>query len=123
MARRAPSGRPAGVRPAGRRLGPAHPSSTPLPGLTRARTSGIEGFSRRTPLRAAAVLLRLLEQYAPAPGTASRRTEPEALVARWCAACSASFTATWVPVDRQTEHQVDVTTAAVEAAEGHLAPS
>ncbi|MFF3447552.1 M14 family zinc carboxypeptidase [Streptomyces sp. NPDC002667] len=102
---------------------PAHPSFTPLPGLTRARTASIEGFARRTPLRAAAMLLRLLEEYAPAPGTASQRAELEALVARWCAAYSASFTATWVPVDRQIEHQVNVTTAAVEAAEGHLAPS
>jgi hypothetical protein len=102
---------------------PAHPSFTPLPGLTRARTASIEGFARRTPLRAAAMLLRLLEEYAPTPGTAPQRAELEALVARWCAAYSASFTATWVPVDRQIEHQVNVTTAAVEAAEGHLAPS
>jgi hypothetical protein len=102
---------------------PAHPSFTPLPGLTRARTASIEGFARRTPLRAAAMLLRLLEEYAPTPGTAPQRAELEALVARWCAAYSASFTATWVPVDRQIEHQVNVTTAAVEATEGHLAPS
>ncbi|MET7739083.1 M14 family zinc carboxypeptidase [Streptomyces sp. NPDC005385] len=102
---------------------PSHPTYTPLPDLTRARTASIEGFARRTPLRAAAMLLRLLDEHAPHPATAPQRAELEALITRWCAAYSTSFTATWVPVDRQIEHQVNVTTAAVEAAEGHLAPS
>ncbi|MFG2311229.1 hypothetical protein ACGFS9_21545 [Streptomyces sp. NPDC048566] len=69
------------------------------------------------------MLLRLLEHHAPTPTTAPQRAELEALITRWCAAYAASFTATWIPVDRQIQHQTNVTTAAVEAAEGHLAPS
>ncbi|MFD9459571.1 hypothetical protein [Streptomyces sp. NPDC060027] len=69
------------------------------------------------------MLPHLLDEYAPTPGTEPQRAELEALVTRWCAACSASFTATWVPVNRRTEHQVNVTTTADEPAEGHLAAS
>ncbi|GHH79625.1 hydroxylacyl-CoA dehydrogenase [Streptomyces sulfonofaciens] len=72
----------------------------PLPGATMASVGSIDAFGRRLPLRAAAMLLRVLED-------AGDRAAPrlEGMVTTWCASFAERFRARWVPLDHQVAHQ------------------
>ncbi|MEU6658391.1 M14 family zinc carboxypeptidase [Streptomyces sp. NPDC046821] len=83
----------------------------PPPDATMAYVGSIDAFSRRLPLRAAAMLLRVLEE-ADAPQAAAL----EQLVALWCDAFAERFRARWVPLEHQVEHQARTTLAAVRHA-------
>ncbi|MGD6742539.1 M14 family zinc carboxypeptidase [Streptomyces sp. BH106] len=85
----------------------------PPPGATMAYVGSIDAFARRLPLRAAAMLLRVLEE---ADDLAAPRLD--ALVTRWCEAYAERFGARWVPVAHQIEHQARTTVAAVRHARG-----
>ncbi|MFF3492540.1 M14 family zinc carboxypeptidase [Streptomyces sp. NPDC002795] len=85
----------------------------PPPGATMAYVGSIDAFARRLPLRAAAMLLRVLEE---ADDVAAPRLD--ALVTRWCEAYAERFGARWVPVAHQIEHQARTTVAAVRHARG-----
>ncbi|WP_445397057.1 M14 family zinc carboxypeptidase [Streptomyces sp. LE64] len=81
--------------------------SRPQPDATTAYLRSVEAFGRRLPLRAAAMLLRVLED----------RGDPavprlERVVARWCDAFAERFRARWVPVEHQVEHQARTVLAA-----------
>ncbi|MCF2531612.1 3-hydroxyacyl-CoA dehydrogenase [Yinghuangia sp. KLBMP8922] len=87
--------------------------------LTRAHITSLQAQTWRLPLRAAAMLLHLLDDE---PRT---RTQPQlryaqnrliALVTRWCREYEAALAATWLPVARQAEHQGRMTVAAVRLA-------
>ncbi|MGW7408146.1 M14 family zinc carboxypeptidase [Streptomyces sp. NPDC054833] len=67
---------------------------------TRAYVGSVDAFGRRLPLRAAAMLLRVLQE-------ADDRAAPELeqLVASWCDAFAERFRARWVPLEHQVEHQ------------------
>jgi hypothetical protein len=60
----------------------------------------VDAFGRRLPLRAAAMLLRVLQE-------ADDRAAPrlEQLVTSWCDAFAERFRARWVPLEHQVEHQ------------------
>lgn len=73
---------------------------TPPVDGTRAYVGSVDAFTRRVPLRAAAMLRRALRESDA--GAAARL---EWLVARWSAAFAGRFRARWVPVDHQVEHQ------------------
>ncbi|MFD7701086.1 M14 family zinc carboxypeptidase [Streptomyces caelestis] len=73
---------------------------TPPGGGTRAYVGSVDAFTRRVPLRAAAMLRRALRESDA--GAADRL---DGLVARWSAAFAGRFRARWVPVDHQVEHQ------------------
>ncbi|MGW5847723.1 M14 family zinc carboxypeptidase [Streptomyces sp. NPDC055254] len=62
--------------------------------------TSIDAFGRRLPLRAAAMLLRVLRARGDAAAPALDR-----LVTGWCEEFSARFEARWVPVAAQVEHQ------------------
>ncbi|NDZ88174.1 3-hydroxyacyl-CoA dehydrogenase, partial [Streptomyces sp. SID10115] len=66
---------------------------------------------RRLPLRAAAMLLRVLDE-------AGDRAAPrlEVLVAQWSEAFAERFRARWVPLEHQVEHQSRTTVAAARYA-------
>ncbi|MFD7296154.1 M14 family zinc carboxypeptidase [Streptomyces sp. NPDC059897] len=85
----------------------------PPPGATMAYVGSIDAFARRLPLRAAAMLLRVLEE---AGDLAAPRLD--SLVTRWCEAYAERFGARWVPVAHQIEHQARTTVAAVRHARG-----
>ncbi|MFI0235258.1 M14 family zinc carboxypeptidase [Streptomyces sp. NPDC016845] len=85
----------------------------PPPDATMAYIGSIDAFARRLPLRAAAMLLRVLEE---AGDPAAARLD--ALVTRWCGVYGARFNARWVPVAHQIEHQARTTIAAVRYARG-----
>ncbi|WP_425828297.1 M14 family zinc carboxypeptidase [Streptomyces fractus] len=85
----------------------------PPPDATMAYIGSIDAFARRLPLRAAAMLLRVLEE---ADDLAAPRLD--ALVTRWCEAYAERFGARWVPVAHQIEHQARTTVAAVRHARG-----
>ncbi|MFJ8929087.1 MULTISPECIES: M14 family zinc carboxypeptidase [unclassified Streptomyces] len=85
----------------------------PPPGATMAYVGSIDAFARRLPLRAAAMLLRVLVE---ADDQAAPRLD--ALVTRWCEAYAERFGARWVPVAHQIEHQARTTVAAVRHARG-----
>ena len=76
-----------------------------------AYVGSVEAFGRRLPLRAAAMLLRVLRQ-ADDPAAAGL----ERLVAAWCAAFAGRFRARWVPVEHQVEHQSRTVLAAARYA-------
>ncbi|MFJ3232016.1 M14 family zinc carboxypeptidase [Streptomyces sp. NPDC086787] len=78
---------------------PAHP--------TMAHVGSVDAFGRRLPLRAAAMLLRVLRE-------ADDRAAPglERLVASWCDAFASRFRARWVPLEDQVEHQLRTVLAA-----------
>ncbi|WP_320783654.1 M14 family zinc carboxypeptidase [Streptomyces sp. CRN 30] len=81
------------------------------PDTTVAYVSSVEAFGRRLPLRAAAMLLRVLRET-------DDRAAPrlEELVAAWSGAFAERFGARWVPLENQVEHQArTVVTAARHA--------
>ncbi|MEU2304285.1 M14 family zinc carboxypeptidase [Streptomyces misionensis] len=73
---------------------------TPPAGTTMAYVGSVDAFGRRLPLRAAAMLLRVLRE-------SDDRAAPhlERLVAAWSEAFGERFRARWVPLDHQVEHQ------------------
>ncbi|MEU0331940.1 M14 family zinc carboxypeptidase [Streptomyces sp. NPDC006193] len=84
---------------------------TPPAGTTIAYVGSVDAFGRRLPLRAAAMLLRVLR-------AADDRAAPrlERLVADWCDAFAKRFRARWVPVEHQAEHQSRTVLAAARQA-------
>ncbi|MFC7302896.1 M14 family zinc carboxypeptidase [Streptomyces monticola] len=78
---------------------------------TMTYVSSIDAFGRRLPLRAAAMLLRILEE-------AEDRMAPrlERLVAHWSGAFEMRFRARWVPLEHQVEHQARTVIAAARHA-------
>ncbi|MFD5634386.1 M14 family zinc carboxypeptidase [Streptomyces sp. NPDC127077] len=89
--------------------------SQPLPAdTTMAYVGSVDAFGRRIPLRAASMLLRVLQE-------ADDREAPhlEELVAGWSDAFAERFRARWVPLENQVEHQArTVMAAARHAREG-----
>ncbi|ELP63709.1 M14 family zinc carboxypeptidase [Streptomyces turgidiscabies] len=87
---------------------------TPPADTTMAYVGSVDAFGRRLPLRAAAMLLRVLRE------TDDRAVPPlEHLVAAWSEAFMVRFRARWVPLDHQVEHQArTVMAAARHAREG-----
>jgi hypothetical protein len=82
--------------------------------LTRAYVGSVDAFGRRVPLRAAAMLLRVLQE---ADDSAAPRLER--LVATWSDAFAERFRARWVPLENQVEHQSrTVLAAALHARQG-----
>ncbi|MEV7124528.1 M14 family zinc carboxypeptidase [Streptomyces sp. NPDC093260] len=78
---------------------------------TMSYVGSVDAFGRRLPLRAAAMLLRVL-RVAGDPAV----PELERLVAAWSAAFAARFRARWVPLDHQVEHQSRTVLAAAHHA-------
>ncbi|MET7452036.1 M14 family zinc carboxypeptidase [Streptomyces sp. NPDC005574] len=74
---------------------------------TRAYVGSVDAFARRLPLRAAAMLLRVLHETGD---PAAPRLER--LVATWSDAFAERFQARWVPLEHQTEHQSRTVVAA-----------
>jgi hypothetical protein len=74
---------------------------------TMAYVGSVDAFGRRLPLRAAAMLLRVLQE-------ADDRAAPnlERLVATWSDAFAERFRARWVPLEHQVEHQSRTVVAA-----------
>ncbi|MER7562201.1 M14 family zinc carboxypeptidase [Streptomyces sp. NPDC097941] len=78
---------------------------------SKAYIGSVDAFSRRLPLRAAAMLLRVLRE-------ADDRAAPrlERLVKAWSDSFAARFGARWVPLEHQVEHQArTVVTVALHA--------
>ncbi|MGW1951246.1 M14 family zinc carboxypeptidase [Streptomyces sp. NPDC001920] len=73
---------------------------TPPADDTMAYVGSVDAFGRRLPLRAAAMLLRVLQE---ADDSAAPRLEH--LVATWSDAFAERFRARWVPLEHQIEHQ------------------
>lgn len=73
---------------------------TPPADNTMAYVGSVDAFGRRLPLRAAAMLLRVLRENGDraAPGL-------ERLVATWSDSFARRFRARWVPLEHQVEHQ------------------
>ena len=87
---------------------------TPPADTTMAYVGSVDAFGRRLPLRAAAMLLRVLLET-------DDRAAPrlEHLVATWSDAFMDRFRARWVPLEHQVEHQArTVVAAARHAREG-----
>ncbi|MFF6784668.1 M14 family zinc carboxypeptidase [Streptomyces sp. NPDC012510] len=87
----------------------------PPAGLTTAYVGSVDAFGRRLPLRAAAMLLRVLRE-AGDPGV----PHLEGLVAEWCESFADRFRARWVPLADQVEHQVRTVLAAASHAGGDV---
>ncbi|MFE9769392.1 M14 family zinc carboxypeptidase [Streptomyces sp. NPDC005808] len=84
---------------------------TPPPDTTMAYVGSVDAFGRRLPLRAAAMLLRVLRE------TGDREAPHlERLVAAWSGAFADRFRARWVPLDHQVEHQARTVIAAARHA-------
>ncbi|WP_407703696.1 M14 family zinc carboxypeptidase [Streptomyces triticagri] len=83
----------------------------PPPGASMTYVSSIDAFGRRIPLRAAAMLLRVLRETGHP--SAPRLDE---LVAHWSDAFAGHFRARWVPVEHQAEHQARTVIAAARHA-------
>ena len=83
----------------------------PPAGTTRAHLHSVDAFGRRLPLRAAAMLLRVLD-------AAGDRAAPrlERLVTRWCQDFADHFRARWIPVEHQVAHQASTVLAAAQRA-------
>ncbi|MEU6992682.1 M14 family zinc carboxypeptidase [Streptomyces sp. NPDC046465] len=79
----------------------------PPAGTSMAYIGSVDAFGRRLPLRAAAMLLRVLDE-------AGDRAAPrlERLVTQWSEAFAERFRARWVPLEHQVEHQSRTTVAA-----------
>ncbi|MFH0516075.1 M14 family zinc carboxypeptidase [Streptomyces sp. M41] len=73
---------------------------TPPANDTRAYIGSVDAFGRRLPLRAAAMLLRVLQE---AGDSAAPRLDHR--VATWSDAFAERFRARWVPLEHQIEHQ------------------
>ncbi|WP_405823450.1 M14 family zinc carboxypeptidase [Streptomyces sp. NBC_01390] len=87
---------------------------TPPADTTMAYVGSVDAFGRRLPLRAAAMLLRVLRET-------DDRAVPrlEHVVAAWSEAFMVRFRARWVPLEHQVEHQArTVVAAARHAREG-----
>jgi hypothetical protein len=80
---------------------------TPPADDTRAYVGSVDAFARRVPLRAAAMLLRVLRKT---DDPAAPRLER--LVATWSHAFADRFRARWVPLEHQVEHQSRTVVAA-----------
>ncbi|MGW6016222.1 M14 family zinc carboxypeptidase [Streptomyces sp. NPDC055210] len=78
---------------------------------TMAHVGSVDAFGRRLPLRAAAMLLRVLRE-------ADDRAAPalEHLVGSWSEAFARRFRARWVPLEQQVEHQSRTVVAAARHA-------
>ncbi|PSM37681.1 3-hydroxyacyl-CoA dehydrogenase [Streptomyces dioscori] len=78
---------------------------------TMAHVGSVDAFGRRLPLRAAAMLLRVLRE-------ADDRAAPalEHLVGSWSEAFARRFRARWVPLEQQVEHQSRTVLAAARHA-------
>ncbi|MFI9246747.1 M14 family zinc carboxypeptidase [Streptomyces sp. NPDC053086] len=85
-------------------------------GTTMAYVGSVDAFGRRLPLRAAAMLLRVLRE-------ADDRAAPrlEQLVATWCDAFAHRFRARWVPLEHQVEHQSRTVLVAAQQARAQAA--
>ncbi|MFD4629246.1 M14 family zinc carboxypeptidase [Streptomyces sp. NPDC058284] len=83
----------------------------PPAGTSMAYIGSVDAFGRRLPLRAAAMLLRVLDE-------AGDRAAPrlERLVTQWSEAFAERFRARWVPLEHQVEHQSRTTVAAARYA-------
>ncbi|MDX3379923.1 M14 family zinc carboxypeptidase [Streptomyces niveiscabiei] len=83
---------------------------------SRAYVSSVDAFARRLPLRAAAMLLRVLREH-------DDRAVPrlEHLVRVWSASFADQFHARWVPLPHQVEHQSRTVVAAALHARGRAA--
>lgn len=80
---------------------------TPPADNTMAYVGSVDAFGRRLPLRAAAMLLRVLRE------TDDRGAQRlEHLVATWSNAFAERFRARWVPLEHQVEHQSRTVVAA-----------
>ncbi|RSN18847.1 3-hydroxyacyl-CoA dehydrogenase [Streptomyces sp. WAC 01325] len=89
---------------------------TPPADDTMAYVGSVDAFGRRLPLRAAAMLLRVLQE------TDDRGAEHlEHLVASWSASFAERFRARWVPLENQVEHQSRTVVAAALHARGRAA--
>ncbi|MET8683025.1 M14 family zinc carboxypeptidase [Streptomyces sp. NPDC004732] len=79
----------------------------PPAGTSMAYIGSVDAFGRRLPLRAAAMLLRVLDE-------AGDRAAPrlDLLVTEWSEAFAERFRARWVPLEDQVEHQSRTTVAA-----------
>ncbi|GAB2858806.1 hypothetical protein GCM10027074_27250 [Streptomyces deserti] len=89
---------------------------TPPADGTRAYVGSVDAFARRVPLRAAAMLRRVLRRTDDAAAARLER-----LVALWSDAFAERFRARWVPLEHQVEHQSrTVVAAALHAREGVL---
>lgn len=89
---------------------------TPPADDTMAYVGSVDAFGRRLPLRAAAMLLRVLQE------TDDRGAERlEHLVASWSDAFAERFRARWVPLENQVEHQSRTVVAAALHARGRAA--
>jgi hypothetical protein len=84
---------------------------TPPADTTMAYVGSVDAFGRRLPLRAAAMLLRVLRQAGDPAAPELQR-----LVAAWSAAFADRFRARWVPVEHQVEHQSRTVLAAAQHA-------
>ncbi|WP_030602914.1 M14 family zinc carboxypeptidase [Streptomyces fulvoviolaceus] len=89
---------------------------TPPADHTRAYIGSVDAFARRLPLRAAAMLLRVLRET-------DDRAAPrlERLVSTWSHAFAERFRARWVPLEHQVEHQSRTVVAAVLHARDYAA--
>jgi hypothetical protein len=78
---------------------------------TMAHVGSVDAFGRRLPLRAAAMLLRVLRE-------ADDRAAPglEQLVGSWSESFAQRFRARWVPLEHQVEHQSRTVLAAARHA-------
>ncbi|PPS83702.1 M14 family zinc carboxypeptidase [Streptomyces sp. MH60] len=91
------------------------PRTGTSPRLTTAAISALEVVARRQPLRAAGLLLRLL-QAADAPAAAGLRHELDGLFTTWCAEFASSLRLRRVPVPDQVDLQARTVVAAAECA-------
>ncbi|GGR96508.1 hydroxylacyl-CoA dehydrogenase [Streptomyces aureoverticillatus] len=85
----------------------------PPAGTSMAYVGSVDAFGRRLPLRAAAMLLRVLDD-------ADDRAAPrlDRLVTHWSETFAERFEARWVPLEHQVEHQASTTVAAARHARG-----
>ncbi|MCX5136097.1 M14 family zinc carboxypeptidase [Streptomyces sp. NBC_00340] len=86
-------------------------SQAPPADLTMAYVGSVDAFGRRLPLRAASMLLRVLQEAddSEVPLLAD-------LVASWSEAFAERFRARWVPLENQVEHQARTVVAAARHA-------
>ncbi|MFB7245851.1 3-hydroxyacyl-CoA dehydrogenase [Streptomyces populi] len=86
-------------------------SQPPLVDTTMAYVGSVDAFGRRIPLRAASMLLRVLQE------TGDREAPRlERLVADWSDSFAERFRARWVPLENQVEHQARTVMAAARHA-------